>query len=116
MSIEKIAELVHEANRAICQAQGDDTQPPWADAPEWQRKASTEQVLTVVGSPDITPEGQHETWMAGKIADGWTFGAVKDPDAKTHPCLVPYTDLPFEQKVKDYVFNAIVKTAIKQSA
>jgi hypothetical protein len=32
---------------------------------------------------------------------------VKDPEAKTHPCLVPYDDLPEYQQLKDRVFLAI---------
>lgn len=32
--------------------------------------------------------------MANKIADGWKYGEAKDPEAKTHPCLVPFDKLP----------------------
>lgn len=34
--VEQIARMAHEANRAYCQALGDDSQPAWEDAPEWQ--------------------------------------------------------------------------------
>ncbi|MFD0468599.1 RyR domain-containing protein [Nonomuraea thailandensis] len=50
----------------------------------------------------------HEAWCEHKRAEGWTYGPDKDPDAKTHPCLVPYDQLPVEQRVKDAVFHAIV--------
>ena len=33
---------------------------------------------------------------------------VKDADKKEHPCLVPYEQLPTEQKVKDAIFRVIV--------
>jgi hypothetical protein len=33
---------------------------------------------------------------------------VKDPDAKTHPCILPYHELPLEQRLKDSLFMAIV--------
>lgn len=42
-------------------------------------------------------------------AHGWRRGAAKDPAAKTHPCLIPYADLPGCERVKDAVFAAIVR-------
>ena len=58
--------------------------------------------------PDATPADSHANWMAEKIADGWTYGEVKDADAKTHPCMVPYDQLPEFEKKKDALFLAIV--------
>ena len=48
-----------------------------------------------------------------KIADGWVYGKIKDAELKTHPCCVPYEQLPVEQRAKDYIFRAIVKTCIE---
>jgi hypothetical protein len=42
--------------------------------------------------------------------DGWKYGPVKDPEKKEHPCFVPYDRLPTEQKAKDYIFGAVVKS------
>lgn len=39
-------------------------------------------------------ENVHETWVLGRIKDGWTYGAARDDAAKTTPCLVPYGELP----------------------
>jgi hypothetical protein len=47
--------------------------------------------------------------MADKEADGWKHGPVKDPEKKEHPCMVPYGQLPAEQRAKDYLFIAVVK-------
>ena len=38
----------------------------------------------------------------------WSYGEVKDAEAKTHPCLIPYDQLPEFQKAKDKLFVAIV--------
>lgn len=46
-------------------------------------------------------ENVHEVWAAGRIADGWTYGKVRDDSAKTTPCLVPYCDLPESEKEYD---------------
>src|ERR1017187_4311131 len=104
----EIARVCHEANRAYCQALGDDTQPTWEDAPDWQIRSALAGVTLHQDDCDAGPQASHESWMAQKVAEGWTFGSVKDPEAKTHPCLVPFAELPVEQKAKDFIFRAIV--------
>ena len=109
MNAEAIARVVHEANRAYCTELGDDSQDPWDLAPDWQRKSAVSGVRAVLDGTAQTPEQQHEAWMAEKRAGGWTLGDVKDAEAKTHPCLVPYDQLPVEQRLKDVLFGAIVR-------
>jgi hypothetical protein len=103
-----IAQVCHEANRAWCEANGDTSQQPWHAAEEWQWNSAIEGVRVVLENPDITAAGLHERWCESKRADGWTYGVVKDAEAKTHPCLVPYDELPEEQRRKDALFRAIV--------
>lgn len=104
---EQIARLAHEVNRAYCQALGDNSQPAWEDAPEWRRVSARMGVdLHMMG--DFGPEASHLSWMKQKVDDGWVFGATKDPAAKTHPCLVPFDQLPKEQQAKDYLFRGVV--------
>lgn len=43
----------------------------------------------------------HEVWSAGRMADGWTYGDKRDDLRKTHPCLVPYEELPESEKAYD---------------
>ena len=107
MNHEQIASVCHEANRAIQIATGDPKPSPhWDDAPEWQRVSAIEGVRKAVEGQG--PEHLHKSWCEFKVADGWVYGPIKDENAKTHPCLVDYSDLPPEQKVKDHVFSAIV--------
>ena len=108
-SIDHIAMVCHEANRAWCKSNGDFSQKEWAIAPDWQRGSAINGVIHAYASPDATPEDMHNIWMAGKIADGWVYGEVKDPDAKTHPCLGPFDQLPEWQQKKDILFLAIVR-------
>lgn len=102
--------LAHEVNRAYCSAHGDDTQVQFDHAPDWQTDSAMNGVAAHLENPDMTPEQSHESWMAQKEAEGWVYGEVKDPDAKTHPCMVPYAELPLEQRVKDHLFKAVVGT------
>jgi hypothetical protein len=55
-------------------------------------------------TPDLTEqlaEHTHDVWAARRLADGWTYGPARDDAAKTHPCLVPYADLPQAEKEYD---------------
>jgi hypothetical protein len=106
--IELVAKLCHEVNRAYCQALGDDSQPTWNDAPEWQRSSAINGVTFHLQNPDAGPDHSHNNWLAEKSAAGWKYGPIKDPEAKEHPCFLPYADLPKEQQAKDYIFRAIV--------
>jgi hypothetical protein len=114
-SIEGIARVCHEVNRAICEAAGDASQRPWNEAEQWQRDSAVQGVHFAINNPDATASAQHEAWMADKRADGWTCGSVKDATAKTHPCMVPYDQLPFEQRVKDHAFKAVVRAMASQA-
>lgn len=108
MHIDEIARVCHEVNRAICEAAGDHSQEPWDQAEQWQRDSAIKGVQFAVQNPNAPASAQHDAWMADKLADGWRHGEVKDAQAKTHPCIVPYDALPFEQRVKDHTFRAVV--------
>lgn len=43
-------------------------------------------------------ESVHDGWAKRRIAEGWTLGDQRDDEVKTHPCLVPYVDLPDSEK------------------
>lgn len=43
----------------------------------------------------------HEVWAAGRLAAGWKYGPVRDDERKEHPCLIPFEDLPEEEKDYD---------------
>mgnify|MGYP006297405973 FL=1 len=108
MQIEQIARVAHEVNRAYCQALGDNSQPTWADAPQWQRDSALLGVQLHTENPDAGPQASHDSWMAQKVADGWTYGPEKRPDLKQHPCMVPFDQLPREQQAKDFIFRSVV--------
>ncbi len=109
MKVEEIARVCHEVNRSYCTAIGDLSQAAWDDSPEWQRQSAINGVVFTLDHPDAKPSASHESWLAEKDRDGWKYGTIKDPEKKEHPCCVPYDDLPTEQKVKDYLFQAVVR-------
>lgn len=107
MALADIARVCHAANRALQQIDGDPSpSPPWEDAPDWQQLSTLDGVAQALAG--ATPEQLHERWCEVKRGAGWTYGPIKDADTRTHPCLLPYAELPADQRAKDTVFHAIV--------
>lgn len=105
---EEIARVCHEANRAYCAILGDISQPAWDDAPEWQKQSARKGAGFHIEHPEATAAASHESWLEVKRQEGWTYGPVKDSALKTHPCFVPFSELPRHQQAKDFLFRAIV--------
>lgn len=112
MTITEIAEVCHEANKLLCEAYGDYSQPKWVDAPKWQKDSSIEGVEFLSKNPNASDGLLHDVWMSSKIKDGWVYGEVKDPIKLTHPCIVPFEYLSEQDKAKDRLFAGIVRALI----
>lgn len=102
------ARVAHDVSRVL----GDNSQPSWGEAPEWQRKSALLGVRAIQANPGITSAQQHALWRAQMVSDGWAYGDAKDVEKKTHPCLVPYDELPDEQQVKAVLFAAAVRAVL----
>jgi hypothetical protein len=112
MTITQIAETVHEIQRVFCASIGE-TLPTWENAIDMQ-------ATTINGVLDLIYEGpkagagfSHEKWMEKKIAEGWVYGEVRDWENKTHPSLIPFEELPLNEKTKDHLFVQTVRSLEK---
>jgi ryanodine receptor 2 len=55
----------------------------------------------------------HEVWAKKRMDDGWQYGHLRNDDTKTHPCLVPYDQLPESEKDYDRTMvEQMIKAAI----
>jgi hypothetical protein len=61
------------------------------------------------------PEGSHKNWLAEKVKEGWVYGPEKDPEAKEHPCCVPFEELSEEMQFKDILFFDTVTSLINST-
>lgn len=43
----------------------------------------------------------HEVWSQNRMNEGWVYGPVRDDEKRETPCLVPYEELPEEEKAYD---------------
>lgn len=109
-----IARVLHEVNRTYCRLIGDDSQEEWERAPYWQVESAIAGVMNLLDNPGGTPLDSHNSWLRHKVADGWVYGDTKDPEKKTHPCIVPYDQLPEEQRYKYELFHVVGRMLIKK--
>jgi len=103
-----IARMCHQVNKLWCEQNGDYSQRDWDEADQWQRDSAIKGVEFRLENPEAKNDAQHNAWMKDKIADGWVHGLVKDAILETHPCIVPFEELPEFQQKKDSLFCAIV--------
>ncbi len=114
MTVEQIAQVAHEINRAFCLSIGDGSQPFWEYVPDWQKNSAIKGVEFHLANPEASPSASHESWLKVKEEEGWKYGPIKDAEKKEHPCFVPYSQLPTEQKSKDFLFKQVVHSLKNQ--
>lgn len=110
--IDLIACAAHMANWAYCQSIGE-KQVVWEELPEWHRDSIRSGVTTFLKNPQSTPHMMHIAWLDQKRREGWIWGPIKDPSKKCHPCLLPYEELPAEQRQKDANFLTTVQSVAR---
>jgi hypothetical protein len=106
VAVNAIARAVHEAMRAYQAALSEPVAPPWEEAGSMQ-DGSREAVEFALHNR--TPGAQHEAWIRSKERDGWAYGSTKDENAKTHPSLRPFAELPETERTKDALVIGIVQ-------
>ena len=67
----------------------------------------------VLALAEVFAENNHEVWARERVKQGWTYGSKRDDATKQHPCLIPYKDLPPDERLMDQM-SAIetIKTLI----
>ena len=109
---ERRAAFVYDAARLAAIAAGAPVIPALWDKREDDFR---EQFLKVIErqsgqNRSSSPEELHGSWMQAYYERGWTFGEY-NPEARTHPDLVPYAELGTLERDKDAVFVALCEIA-----
>jgi hypothetical protein len=105
---EQIAEIADELNSVYCRAIGDPPGLAWDEAPASQRESVIAAVEAIRDRSVSRPEDSHRRWVMRKLAEGWTYGPVKDAGEKRHPCCLDFHELAPEQQMKDVIFFELV--------
>jgi hypothetical protein len=109
VSDEAVGRVVHEATAALKVAFSEpDSMPHWDEAPQIMRDLSVGAVRFRRANPQAAPGAQHSEWVRERTEAGWTYGPVKDSLKKTHPLMVPFEQLPVQEKIKSAVLLSII--------
>jgi len=57
---------------------------------------------------ELLARNTHEVWARQRVAEGWHHGPARNEAKKEHPCLVPYEQLP--ENERDYDRNTALQT------
>jgi ryanodine receptor 2 len=57
---------------------------------------------------ELLAKNTHEIWASTRISEGWSYGEKRDDEKKLHPCLIPYDELP--ENEKDYDRHTSLET------
>jgi ryanodine receptor 2 len=57
---------------------------------------------------ELLARNTHEVWARQRLAEGWRYGPARNEARKEHPCLVPYEQLP--ENERDYDRNTALQT------
>jgi hypothetical protein len=61
-----------------------------------------EEIEKIIGDHiEVLAEAEHNGWMEEKLRNGWSYGPKRANELKLHPLIIPYKNLPEEEKEKD---------------
>ena len=99
---DELGDAYQEENRAFADGIGEKValagcaivSSPLASSGEVSFRFSDEQV-------DLLAEEEHRRWCESRRRESWRHGPERDDERKLHPSLVPWAELPEEEKEKD---------------
>ena len=117
---ERLGRAIHEEYRRTRHEQGrtpDDSDAPWEQPPRhrdraapgpgpwransggWARAGASggsqarERFEATAEQLEELAQMEHGRWVVERLKQGWTYGEKKDADGKTHPLLVPWSEV-----------------------
>jgi len=57
---------------------------------------------------ELLAKNTHDIWAQQRLSEDWKYGTERNDTEKLHPCLVPYEDLP--ENEKEYDRNTAMET------
>jgi len=109
-TIERIAEILYEATRREAEwSQRSIVPEAWNDRDDAFRRQFVQVIQNYLTMDKLpTPEEAHDSWVQAYTDMGWVYGPERDPVKKTHPDMVPFDQLPKDERDKDAIFLALI--------
>ena len=110
METEELAKIIYEACRVEAEWSGRSIVPEkYKDRDEKFRKQFIEIVNEYLSADQLpNPEEAHNSWVEAHRKMGWKYGEKRNQIEKTHPDIVPFEELPKDEKDKDAIFLIII--------
>jgi hypothetical protein len=107
IKFEQLAKFAHSVLAAYSESIGEE-QTAWDNMDPEAKQSFRRGIEAHQIKPDMSEGEAHAHWINEKDLDGWQWGAEKDEKKKQHPNMVPYNELPENQKAKATIFKSIV--------
>jgi hypothetical protein len=109
MTVEQIARVAYaaEAERSLQVAAR--ASASFDALPDAERAAYIAHVQFILDNEHAGPAKEYRMLCARKEADGWEYGPTLDEAAKTDPTIVPFEQLPAENRKAAHLMYAIVR-------
>lgn len=101
-----LAEEIREMNRTQADSIGAKLKAVRCDIAPWCDFRG-EKFLFTAEEIELMAKMEHERWCAQKMAQGWTYGQVRDERNKVHPSLVSFDDSRLSETEKDKDRNTV---------
>jgi hypothetical protein len=108
LTLEEIAHIIYLAIAALNAAEGQ-PYPAWEDVRVLYLSGTEHFVDAIIDGDELAPEDAHQLWVDAFVRDGWVYGPTRDYIKKTHPSLVPFSELSLRERAKDAVFIHLCK-------
>lgn len=99
------ARAAHSAMRCVSEIYGGKKMPDWDHTFTWYRASLTRHIEYVIYH-NWTARKCHDCWVRRMLKRGWTLGE-KDWEAKTHPYLIKFDELPEVEQVKLRIMRSV---------
>ena len=105
-----IAEFIYEATRLEAEwSNRSIVAEKWDKRDEKFRKQFVNIIETYFKKDKLpTPEEAHDSWVRAYEKMGWVYGKKRDAIKKTHPDILPFDELPKDERDKDSIFLVFV--------
>lgn len=108
----KIAEILHNAISAILRTDGS-VIVPWEALNDVLKDRAADTVRRLMDRMEgaecgIPDKELHDLWHANMIDMGWYYGPTYSLEQKLHPSMIPFDELPDDEKIKDAIWSGII--------
>jgi len=110
MKLAEVARMVHQTDKAYCESIGDYSNKNWEQAEPADKKRMEDIVQFYTDNPLAMDCSIHNVWIKAMVMDGWVKGDEFNPFTKTHPGIIKFEEIPFEQQVRATIIRRVIGT------